>query len=146
MRHLHAALLALCLCLTTTDCGLQLPSVLTAISTVVSEASIYLGKFVQVVNAVFAAAPDAALQKTIDEDVANTQAALAALDVAARGAADGTVTLAELSAVYEAFKKAWDKMLGDAAPTGAVSTGERFAARPGMLVIPPGEHFRPKGL
>src|SRR4029077_15827815 len=110
MRHVHAALLASILCFSTAECGMQLPAIATVVANAVGEAAIYLGKLVEVANLFFQAHPDPALQKTVNDDVANTQAAMAALQADARGVADGSLTLADLKTTFEAFKTAWDKM------------------------------------
>jgi hypothetical protein len=148
MHRICAALLALLLCLGTADCGLQLPAIVAAVTTVVSEAAVYLSQLKQLADAFFTLHPDPAMQKIVDDDVANTNAAMAQLAVVARGVADGTLTLAELKTAYEAFKGAWDKMLGDAAPTGVrtAKPGERLGLAASGLFVPLGEHFRPRGL
>lgn len=144
----HAALLAILLCLSTAGCGLQLPALVAAVTTVVSEAGIYLNQLKALADAFFAVRPDPALQKTVDDDVANVGAAMAQLSSVARGVSDGTLTAAELKPAYEAFRTAWDKMLGDAAPVGvkAAKPGERLGFAAHGLFVPLGEHFRPRGL
>jgi hypothetical protein len=111
----------------------------------VAEAQIVLDRIEKFSTIVFAAAPNPALQRNVDQALDRCRTALA---VALR-TANGAKELGEKDAIaaFDDFKKAYQNLLVLVQPLGVAEggPGAKLAATPGGLTVPPLMALSPQG-
>lgn len=138
-----ALLLVLSLPATSPGCA-TVAAALPTILAVVQEAELAVNMIATLADVFYRTHPNAAQQKTVEDAVARTRTALAAVLAATDGA--GELDQGKLALAFDDFKKAYDDLLDATAGLG-VHVGAGLRAAPGGgLTVPPARDLVSRGL